>query len=112
VLGGATLVAQYCRLGAHCFSAGGAGITRDVPPFVIVQGNPAAPRGVNLEGARRRGFTADELSEVKKLYRLLYLAGLSLPEIKVELKEMAEHSRHAAAMLTFVEGARHLLQKE
>ncbi|HWY24211.1 MAG TPA: acyl-ACP--UDP-N-acetylglucosamine O-acyltransferase [Nevskia sp.] len=111
VLGGATLIHQFCRIGTHSFSAGGAGITRDVPPFVVVQGNPAAPRGINIEGIRRRGFTADDITDIKHAYRSLFMAGLRPDEIKTELAQIAERSPHVRRLLEFVEQSKRLIQK-
>lgn len=111
VLGGATLIHQFCRIGAHSFSAGGAGITRDVPPFVVVQGNPAAPRGINIEGIRRRGFSAEDISDIKQAYRAMFMAGLRAEEIKAELAEPAQHSPHVKRMLEFFENSKRLVQK-
>jgi UDP-N-acetylglucosamine acyltransferase len=111
VLGGATLIAQHCHLGAHCFTAGGAGVTRDIPPFVIVQGNPAEPRGINIEGIRRRGFSAEDLSDIKHAYRILYLAGLSADEAKAQLGELARKSAPLRLMSEFVVASKRLVQK-
>lgn len=111
VLGGATLIHQFTRLGAHCFSAGGAGITRDVPPFVVVQHNPAVPRGINIEGIRRRGFSADELSDIKQAYKLLFVADLPAAEARAQLAELAKTSVQARRMHEFVESAKRLIQK-
>jgi UDP-N-acetylglucosamine acyltransferase len=111
VLGGATLIHQFCRIGAHSFSAGGAGITRDVPPFVVVQGNPAAPRGINIEGIRRRNFTAEDITDIKHAYRSLFMAGLRADEIKAELAQIGERSPHVRRMLEFVEQSKRLIQK-
>jgi UDP-N-acetylglucosamine acyltransferase len=111
VLGGATLIHQFCRIGSHSFSAGGAGITRDVPPFVVVQGNPAAPRGINIEGIRRRNFSADDISDIKHAYRSMFLAGLRQDEIKTELAAIAQRSPHVRRLLEFVESSKRLIQK-
>ncbi|WP_029918702.1 acyl-ACP--UDP-N-acetylglucosamine O-acyltransferase [Nevskia soli] len=111
VFGGVTMVAQFCRIGAHSFSAGGAGITRDVPPFLVVQGNPAAPRGINIEGIRRRNFTAEDISDIKHAYRTMFLAGLRQDEMKAELAGIAQRSPHVGRMLEFVENSKRLIQK-
>lgn len=75
ILGGYTLVHQFCNIGEHSFCGMGSVINQDVPNFVIVSGNLAGPRGVNLEGLKRRGFSKDQLSLVKKTYRTLYREG-------------------------------------
>lgn len=111
VLGGATLVAQRCRLGAHCFTAGGAGVTRDVPPFVLVQGNPAVPRGINIEGIRRRGFPAEEVAAIKHAYRTLFLTDLPAERAREQLAAIAEGSPAARQFQRFVLGSSRLIQK-
>ena len=112
VLGGATLVHQFCRLGSHCFSAGGAGVTRDVPPFVVVQGNPAGPRGVNIEGIRRRDFSAADLSDIKQAYRALFVSGQSREQALESLETLAKRSRHVRKMAEFVRESERLVQKQ
>lgn len=111
VLGGATLVHQFCHLGAHCFSAGGSGITRDVPPFIVVQGNPAGPRGVNVEGIRRRDFDANDLTEIKRAYRVLFMSGQSRELALNSLQALTQKSQHVQHMFEFVQNSNRLIQK-
>ncbi|MBL6749922.1 MAG: acyl-ACP--UDP-N-acetylglucosamine O-acyltransferase [Nevskia sp.] len=111
VLGGATLIHQFCRIGQHAFSAGGAGITRDVPPFLVVQGNPAEPRGINIEGIRRRDFSADDIADIKRAYRAIFMSGLRTDELRAELADAAARSAHVRGMLAFVENSKRLVQK-
>ncbi|NGY03553.1 acyl-ACP--UDP-N-acetylglucosamine O-acyltransferase [Solimonas terrae] len=109
--GGYTLIHQYCQIGSHVFTGGGSVITRDVAPFVIVQGSPAAARGINSEGLRRRGFAADDVAKIKDAYKLVYLSGLKMDEVKQELAKMASDSAHVAYMLKFIEGSKRALQR-
>jgi UDP-N-acetylglucosamine acyltransferase len=111
VFGGATLIAQYLTLGAHSFTAGGAGITTDVPPFVIVQGNPAEARGINVVGIRRRDFTAEQHAEIKQAYRILFVAEQTWAEAKAELAELAKTSEPARQMHEFIERSKRPLRK-
>ncbi|MDB5986853.1 MAG: acyl-ACP--UDP-N-acetylglucosamine O-acyltransferase [Nevskia sp.] len=111
VLGGGTLIAQYVRLGAHCFTAGGAGVTRDVPPFFIVQGNPAGPRGINIEGIRRRNFSAEDLTDIKHAYRILFMSDAPAAEARAELAELATRSPQVRRISEFVESSKRLIQK-
>ncbi|HEU0197350.1 MAG TPA: acyl-ACP--UDP-N-acetylglucosamine O-acyltransferase [Nevskiaceae bacterium] len=110
VLGGAVLILQRCHLGSHCFAAGGSGITRDVPPFVVVQHNPAVARGINVEGLRRRGFGADDLRDIKLAYRKLFMSGLRLEAALTELAETAERSAAVRDMIGFMRSATHPVQ--
>jgi UDP-N-acetylglucosamine acyltransferase len=85
VLGGLTAVHQFCRIGKHAITGGCTKIVQDVPPFMIVDGNPAGVRGVNLVGLERRGFRADIIRALKEAYRILYRAKLNTKQALEEL---------------------------
>ncbi len=89
ILGGFTLVHQFCHIGEHAFSAMGSVISRDVPPYVLVSGHMARPYGLNSEGLKRRGFDQEILSLIKKAYKLLYKSGLSLEEAISRIEQLA-----------------------
>ncbi|PZU42436.1 MAG: acyl-[acyl-carrier-protein]--UDP-N-acetylglucosamine O-acyltransferase [Acidovorax sp.] len=78
IIGGLTGVHQFSRIGAHVMAGFASRISQDVPPFMMVDGNPLAVRGLNLEGLRRRGFSAQRMAGIKQAYRLLYRQGLTL----------------------------------
>ncbi len=59
ILGGLTGVHQFVKIGAHAMAGFASRVAQDVPPFMMIEGNPLAVRGFNLEGLRRRGFTPD-----------------------------------------------------
>ncbi len=88
ILGGYTLVHQFCRIGEHCFTGMGSGIGKDVPAFVMVNGNPAAAKSINSEGLRRRGFSKDEISIIHKAFKLVYRRGLTVDEAVKELQQL------------------------
>ena len=102
-LGGFTGVHQFCRMGQSSFSAIGTIIVRDVPPFIMVDGNTAAPRSVNREGLKRRGFSAEEMAAIKRCYRLLYRSGKKLEEALAELKLEAVQCARVGEFLTFIQ---------
>jgi UDP-N-acetylglucosamine acyltransferase len=85
VLGGMTAVHQFCRIGKHAITGGCTKIVQDVPPFMIVDGNPAEVRGVNLVGLERRGFSHDTIRALKEAYRFLYRAKLNTKQALEEL---------------------------
>jgi UDP-N-acetylglucosamine acyltransferase len=105
ILGGFTLLHQFCRVGDHAFTAMNAKINADVPPFVLVGGDYAVPRGINSEGLKRRGFDADRVRRIKRAYRTLYSSGLSLADAKAELAKSAADAPDIAALLDFIEGS-------
>ncbi|MEO7433257.1 MAG: acyl-ACP--UDP-N-acetylglucosamine O-acyltransferase [Dokdonella sp.] len=103
ILGGFTGIHQFCKIGAHAFAGMGSLINADVPPFVIVAGNYAKPRGINSEGLKRRGFDAERIAAIKRAYRTVYVAGKPLSEARERLAEQASTSSDVAGMLEFIE---------
>jgi len=90
ILGGFTGVHQFVRVGAHAFCGVGTVLLQDLPPFVTVSGNPASPHGINSEGLKRRGFTADDIRVIKRAYKTLYREGLSLDDARTRIGESAQ----------------------
>ena len=92
ILGGFTGVQQFCRVGEHSFCGVGTVLTQDLPPFVMCAGNPASPHGLNAEGLKRRGFSAEALSALKRAYKMLYREGRQLDSARQAIAELcAEH---------------------
>ena len=102
ILGGYSGVHQFCKIGAHAFLANNATATRDVPPFVMVAGAPAEPKGINSEGLKRRGFSAEDLAAVKAAYKVLYRSGLKLSEATTELVVLAESCAALQPLIDFL----------
>jgi len=80
----------------------GSVLNQNVPPYVIVSGHPARPRGINSEGLRRRGFTPASIQAIKRAYRALYLAGLSRDAALTRLRDLAADTPDIAPMLEFI----------
>ncbi len=89
VVGGMSGVHQYVRIGAHSMLGGASALVQDVPPFVIAAGNKAVPHGINVEGLRRRGFSAEAISALRSAYRVVYKSGATLEEAKLQLRELS-----------------------
>ncbi len=102
ILGGFTLVHQFCAIGEHAFSAMGTAIGKDVPPYVMVSGNPVSVHGLNAEGLKRRGYDSERLAVLRKAYKILYRSGLTLQAAKEELATMAEGSDDVRLLLDFL----------
>ncbi len=103
MLGGFTLVHQFCSLGAHSLTAFGSGISLDVPPYVTVGGSPARPHGLNMEGLRRRGFSEGSRKLLKQAYKALYRENNSLQDAVAILTERAQDSTELQLLVTFLE---------
>lgn len=102
ILGGFTGVHQFVRVGAHAFCGVGTVLLQDLPPFVTVAGSPASPRGINSEGLRRRGYSADGIATIKRAYRTLYRSGLTLDEARQQIAQMASQCAELAPFSTFI----------
>ncbi len=102
ILGGFTGVHQFCRVGAHAFCGVGTVLVQDLPPFVTVAGNPAQPHGINSEGLRRRGYSAEAIAGIKRAYRSLYRKGLSLDEARQEIASIAAEQDEVRLFSDFV----------
>jgi len=95
IMSGFANVHQFCKIGAHAFVGMSTSLTQDVPPFVLLNGNPAQAHGVNIEGLKRRGFTREQINGIRTAYKLIYRSGLTLEEAKAAL--IAEEAATPAA---------------
>jgi UDP-N-acetylglucosamine acyltransferase len=101
-LGGLSAVHQFSKLGESCFIANNTAVTRDVPPYVMAVGQPAEPHSVNVVGLERRGFTPDQLLNIRRAYRVLYRSGLKLKEALEELDKAAETQAEIRPFVEFI----------
>jgi UDP-N-acetylglucosamine acyltransferase len=90
VLGGFAGAHQFCHIGSYAMLGMYSGVTRDVPAFFMVSGQPAVPRGVNAEGMRRRGFDGEQIRSVRRAYRTLYRSGLKFSDAVAEIETAAK----------------------
>ena len=95
-VGGLTGVLQRMRIGAHTMVGFASHIGKDVPPFMVVDGNPLAVRGVNLVGLRRRDFSAQRIAAIREMHKLLYRQGLTLEQARSAIQALAEQAPDAA----------------
>ena len=102
IIGGLAAIHQFCKVGAHAFIAGGAIVTRDVPTYVMAAGNPAGPHSVNAEGLKRRGFTPEQVRNVRNAFRLLYRSDLLLGDAVAKLKELGATQPEVATLVDFI----------
>ena len=107
ILGGHSGVHQFCKIGAHAMVGMFTSLTQDVPPYVILNGNPAAAHGINSEGLKRRGFSKEAIQALRHAYKILYKSGFTLEEAKATLvsEEQAqpEHAAHIRLLREFLE---------
>ena len=102
-IGGLTGIHQFVSVGAHAMVGFASAVSQDVPPFMLVDGNPLAVRGFNLVGLRRRDFSAPRLAAVKQMHRLLYRQGKTLEEARAGITALAADTPEAAEDVALME---------
>lgn len=99
ILGGFTAVHQFCRIGSHVMCGAGTVVLKDIPDFVLATGNPAEPHGINSEGLKRRGFTAEDIRQIRNAYKAIYRKKLTIEQAIAALEEMAETTAQLKPMI-------------
>jgi len=90
ILGGGTMVHQFCRIGEHTMCAGGSIVLKDIPAYVMASGQSASAHGLNSEGLKRRGFSPEQLLALKRAYKVVYRQGLTVKSALQSLEEVAD----------------------
>jgi len=105
VLGGLTAIHQFCKVGAHVITMGGTLLGSDVPPYVRAasRGGSSFPNGINSEGLKRRGFSAQAILDIKKGYKIIYMQDNSIDDAKKDLMKLKESSQEVGLYLDFIE---------
>ena len=103
ILSGYSMVHQFCTIGSHALLSFGSHIKQSVPPYVVVSSEQSRPRGINIEGLRRRGFESQQIARLRRAYRILYRSGMQSDEIRDKLREMAAEGPEIVPLLEFLE---------
>lgn len=102
ILGGFTGVHQFCKIGAHVMIGISSVVFKDIPPYIMAAGQPAAPHGINNEGLKRRGFSAQALAGLKRAYKTLYREGLTLNEAREQLTRQLQGTPEIQILVDFI----------
>jgi UDP-N-acetylglucosamine acyltransferase len=102
IMGGLSAIHQFTKVGAHAFIANNAAVTRDVPPYVMAVGQPAEPHSINATGLSRRGFTPEQVRNIKNAYRTLYRSDLKLADAVPKLEEAARTQPELRIFVEFI----------
>lgn len=102
ILGGFTLVHQFCKIGQHVITAVGSVVFKDIPPYVTASGYDANPHGINAEGLKRRGFSTESITNIKRAYKTLYRQSLTLEEAKQVLTQEALNAPELDILVAFL----------
>ncbi|WP_087022922.1 acyl-ACP--UDP-N-acetylglucosamine O-acyltransferase [Thaumasiovibrio subtropicus] len=103
IIGGMSAIHQFCHIGAHCMLGGGSIVVKDVPPFVMAQGNHCAPFGINVEGLKRRGYSKPAIMAIRKAYKLIYRSGKTLAEARPEIEALAQEHEEVNTFIEFLD---------
>ena len=103
ILGGFTLVHQFCTIGTHSFCGMGSAISKDVPPYTMVNGNPAQPHGLNTEGLKRHQFSKDAQLALREAYKIIYRSGFTTQEALTQMNTLAQSFPEVANLQKFIQ---------
>ena len=102
IFGGFSGAHQFCKIGSHSFLGMYSGVARDLPPYVVVMGQPAKPRSINIEGLKRRDFSEQQIRNIKNAYKYLYKSDLRLEEAVEKMSLLSEISDEVTIMIDFL----------
>jgi UDP-N-acetylglucosamine acyltransferase len=101
-MGGFASAHQFVKIGAHAMAQAFSIILQDVPPYVLIGGNPIATHGINSEGLKRRDFAPETILALKRAYKTLYRSKLSLAQARAELSRQAAETPEVKAIVDFI----------
>lgn len=101
ILGGFSLIHQFCHVGKYAFTGMGTSVGRDVPPYVMVYGEPGVPRGINREGLKRHGFSIENIKHIKEAYRILYRSKLSYKDALTKMQDALSEYKEIQSFIQF-----------
>jgi UDP-N-acetylglucosamine acyltransferase len=102
IISGYALIHQFCNVGEHSFTSFASHVNQSIPPYVTVSGEKARAKGVNTEGLKRRGYSPEQIQQVRRAYKVLYRSGLRLEEAKEQLAEMASEHDEVKPWIDFL----------
>jgi UDP-N-acetylglucosamine acyltransferase len=105
-ISGHNAVHQFVRIGYLAMVSGASRVVKDIPPFMIAEGNPTRIRGLNVVGMRRLGLGPKVRGELRRAYRLLYRSGLNTSQALDDLRQEGLTSGEVQRLIAFVEGAK------
>lgn len=106
IMGAYSTAHQFTRIGSYSFLAHGAQVSQDIPPFMLVKGIPGTPFALNLVGLRRRGFSAETISGLKKAFRIMYRQGLAMEAMKTQLVELTKETPEVQMIIDLINNSK------
>lgn len=112
IVGGLVAIHQHVRIGAYCIIGGASAVSKDIPPYVMAVGNRAHIYGLNAVGLRRKGFSKEDIDDIKKAYNIIFRSSLPLAEASAALSAGLPASLHAKRFLDFIKGSKRGIARE
>ena len=106
IIGGSTVAHQFSRVGTHAMVGGGSKINKDVPPYVLCGREPLSFAGINIVGLRRRGFTSDQIYNIKNIYEVIYGSGLNTTDALAKIEAEFPQSVERDTIVTFIRNSK------
>ena len=106
VIGGGSLIHQFCHIGPHVMLQGGALVNKDIPPYVKAAREPIAYAGVNSIGLRRRNFSNDTIREIQDIYRYLYLSSMNVSDAIERIEAELPATKERDEIILFIKNAK------
>jgi UDP-N-acetylglucosamine acyltransferase len=110
ILGGFTAVHQFCRIGPHCMTGAGSVVLKDIPAYVMANGNSVAPHGINTEGLKRRGFTEHSIKLLRQAYKVIYRQGHTLADAISQLEAIAPNDELSVLIKSLKQSTRGIIR--
>jgi len=105
IVGGLVGVHQFVRLGCHSIIGGGSGVNKDVPPYMMANGQRAKLYGLNTTGLQRHHFSEEALTNLKKAYRIIFRSGLTIEKASDQLTHEVKNSPEVKHLIRFIESS-------
>jgi UDP-N-acetylglucosamine acyltransferase len=96
---------QFCRVGKYAMVGASSKATQDIPPYMLADGNPARVRSPNFVNLQRRNFSAEEISQIKNIFKIFYLKGLNRAQAAAEITAECQNSEFCSEFLNFANGS-------
>ncbi len=106
ILGGSTVAHQFSKIGAHAMVGGGSKINKDIPPYTLCGRDPISYAGINIVGLRRRGFTSDQIRNIKDIYDMIYASGLNVSDACAKVEAGFPESEERDTILDFIRNSK------
>lgn len=106
ILGGGVVAHQFSRIGTHAMIGGGSKINKDIPPYILCGRDPITYAGVNIVGLRRRGFTSDQIRNIKDMYDLIYFGGMNVSDACTKIESGFPQSEERDTILNFIRNSK------